>query len=1180
MKKLFSSGILLLKHENDIRIVRIMKLSAFLILIFTSFAMAENLHSQNAVVSLNKRQVALKEVLDEIEKQTDYLFISNRNINLESKVSIQASKKPVKEVLDKLFTNTELSYSMEGINIILTQKNTTSLPDAIQQQKKTVAGTVKDDFGEPIIGANVIEKGTTNGVITDINGNFSLSVSDDGIIQVSYIGYFPVEVPAKGKTTFNFTLKEDSQTLDEVVVVGFGTQKKANLTGAVSTVKMEDVLGDRPVVSASQALQGAVPGLQITTNTGKPGEAMTFNIRGTNRLDVDGFGAGSPLVLVDNVPMDINMISPADIETVTILKDAASAAIYGARAAFGVILITTKKADKEQKVRVNYNNNFAFTKPQELVEKASPLQTVQLYKDMNYPSGNYTIGGQNIDSWMGYLNDYQSNPGKYPLGYHIDENGNRFDLRETNHLKRIMDDYGFQQTHNVSVDGGTAKTSFRGSFGYLNEDGILITDKDKYNRYNVSSFVNTEINKWLSVQLDVKYAKSTKSEPVLNSLRNWPFFRLAQLLPTYYPEGEVEIGGRMLPIGTPRWNIQNAAPTKIIDQDIRLFGKAILKPFEGLLVNAEFTYNRTNQSIDEYKKKLSYVNAETSTFREMETSGGTSSYKVDNKYVDYKAFNLYANYDKSIGNHNIGLMAGFNQEYSYSNMVWTQRTNVNPNAPAISSADGTMTNGGAYDEFALRGAYYRAAYNYKGKYLLETNGRYDGSSKFPSGHRFGFFPSVSAAWRLSEESFMDWSKNYMDNLKVRASFGQVGNQAIANYAFIGTMGSANGWLGNDGNWNMTYTVPPLFSSNFTWEKVQTIDFGLDLNLFNNRLEMVFDWYIRDTKDMLAPGIDSPSVLGATSPLENSADLRTTGWELSLAWRDRIGKDWRYSVGFNLYDSQSKVTKFDNPTEILSNFRKGQKIGEIWGLVTDRLYTVDDFDVADDATNTYVLKKGIPTLDPYVRAPRPGDILYKDLDGSGAIETSGSNTATDAGDRRVIGNNTRRYNYAINASLGWKGFDLSLFFQGVGKRDLWIGDHQQSNFLLWPHTDTDNPNAPSPVFAHHLNYWTPENQNAYYPRLSNQSGTNQGVDSYNRRIQTKYLQDGSFIKLKNITIGYTVPQKVLEKTKIIRSLKIFFSGEDLWMHHNMFKGMDPEQTPRVTLLYPFMKKYSFGFNVTL
>ena len=1143
--------------------------------------LGSTLWAQN--INMNVSNITVKEAMEIFNRENGYSFVfESKDVDTQRKISVQAQNAPVGEVVSQILQRQSLDYSIVGKNIILKKKEIVSSQNP-QPSRITITGSVIDADGNTMPGVNITVKGTLTGVVSDMDGKYTITVpGKESVLVFSFIGFTSVEQPVGENRIIDIILEEDSQQIEEVVVVGFGSQKKVNLTGAISSVKMADVMGDRPVVSASQALQGTIPGLQITTNTGKPGEAMTFNIRGTNRLNVDEFGEGSPLVLVDNVPMDINMISPADIETVTVLKDAASAAIYGARAAFGVILITTKQADKEQKIRINYNNNFAFTKPQELIEKANPLQTVQLYRDMNYPSGNYTIGGQNIASWLDYLNDYQSNPDKYPLGYHIDDKGNRFDLREVNHLERIMDNSGFQQTHNVSVDGGTAKTSFRASFGYLDEDGILVTDKDSYNRYNISSFVNSEITDWLSAQLDVKYANATKTEPNMVSLRNWPFFRLAQLLPTYYPEGDIEIDGRMVPIGTPRWNIENSPEKKTTDQDIRLFGKAIFKPMKGLLINAEYTYNRTNQSIDTYNKKLSYVNAETSTFREAFTHAGTSSYRVDSKYIDYKSFNLYGNYDRAFGLHNIGLMAGFNQEYSYSNLVWAQRTGVNPNAPAISSADGVMTNNGEYDEFALRGFYYRATYNYKGKYLLETNGRYDGSSKFPKGHRFGFFPSVSLGWRISDENFMGWSREYLNNLKLRGSFGQVGNQAIKNYAFLGPMTSVNGWMNDNGIWNMTYSTPALFSSGFTWEKVETLDFGFDLNMFNNRLELVFDWYQRDTKGMLAPGRDLPSVIGATAPLENSANLRTRGWELAVSWRDRIGDDWRYSVGFNIYDSQSKVTRFDNPTELLGSnqYRAGQKIGEIWGLETDRYYTYDDFLVADDATRTYTLKPGVPTLDPFVRDPRPGDILYKDLDGSGAIETSGSNTATDPGDRTIIGNSTRRYSYSINAHVGWKGFDLSIFLQGVAKRDVWIADHQQANFLLWPHTDTDNPNAPSPVLAHHLDYWTPENPDAYYPRLSNQSGTNQGVDSYNRRYQTKYLKNGAYIKLKNITLSYTIPQKWLERTHVIKSLKVFLSGEDLWTNHHMVKGMDPEQTFRVSTLYPFMKKYSFGLNVTL
>ena len=1155
-------------------------LFVFLAVVCAQPAMAQTIKSEVVTVEVHNQPV--EKVLKEISQQTGVKFFYGETVtNNKLTVNLSFNGKPLKDVLNEIFKQTGLDFNRENNTIAVSVRKTNAAPSRQQAQpEKKISGVVTDDRGDAVIGANVVVKGTTNGTITDIDGKFSLDVPSGSTLTISYIGYLNKEIRVDGQQSqYAVKLLEDTQTLDEVVVVGFGTQKKANLTGAVSTVKMEEVMGDRPVVSASQALQGAMPGLTITTNAGSPGKSMTLNVRGTNRLNIDEYGEGEPLVLVDNVPMDINMISPSDIETVTVLKDAASAAIYGARAAFGVILITTKQANKEQKVSINYNNNFAFSKPQSLIEKASPLETVRVYTDMGYKNGRYN-NGQDITAWLGYLEDYQANPGKYPLGYYMDDNGNRYDLKENNHLERMMDNYGFQQTHNVSVSGGTAKSAYRLSFGYLDEDGILVTDKDGYNRYNLSSFVNTEITSWLKVQADIKYSKSKTTNPNMNTLRNWSPYRLAQLLPTYYPEGDVEINGETYPIGTPRWNIMNSPVQAKNNEDIRLFGKAIFNPMEGLLINAEYTFNRTNYDQDEYQKTVKYVNAENNYFSVADSYSGNSSYQLDEKHINYNAINVYGNYDKTINDHSFSVMAGFNQEYSYMRRVWGKKLHVvNPEHPSLSGADGTMTTGDEYDEYSLRGLYYRASYNYKGKYLFETNGRYDGSSKFPSGNRFGFFPSFSLGWRVSEEKFMDWSKEYVTNFKLRGSFGQVGNQAIKNYAFLGVMATENGWLEN-GLWNITRKVPALVSSSFTWEKVETLDIGFDLGMFDNRLDLVFDWYRRDTKGMLAPGKELPSVLGGSSPLENSADLRTKGWELAINWRDRIGKDWRYNIGLNLYDSRSKVTKFDNPTESLSTYRVGQEIGEIWGFVTDRFYTEDDFETIDEAKGIYKLKEGVPTIDPYVRDPRPGDILFKDLDGNGKIDNSGDNTAKNPGDRKIIGNNSRRYPYAINAGVGWKGFDLTVFFQGVGKRDLIVGTDGKSNFLAWPHTNTDNPNAAATVLKHHLDYWTPENPNAYYPRLGNQTGVNQGTDGFNRRNQTKYLMDASYIKLKNITLSYSFPSSWLEKTRAISAFKVFFSGEDLWTKHHMYKGMDPEQTMSINDLYPFMKKFSFGINVTL
>ena len=647
-----------LKHT-----IRIMKITAVFTLIAIFQLSAASLHSQNAKVSISRNNLPLKEFIHEIEKQTDYLFMYNeKEIDLQEQVHVKAKDKPVSQLLEEVFGNSQIKHNFNEGYISLRKVKNTALPET-KQNSKTVSGLVKDANGEPIIGANIVEKGTTNGTITDIDGKYTLSVSEGATLMVSYIGYNPQEIKVGKESDIMIVMTEDTQALEEVVVVGFGTQKKANLTGAVSTVKMEEVLGDRPVASVNQALQGTMPGLQITSTSGKPGQSMNMNIRGINRINIDEYGEGQPLVLVDNVPMDINMISPSDIETVTVLKDAASAAIYGARAAFGVILITTKQSGKEQKARINYNNNFAFSTPQGLIQKASPMQTVQFYKDMNYKTGRYAMGGQNIDAWMGYLEDYAANPSKYPLGYHIDEAGQRYDLKEVNHLERMLSGSGFQQTHNASIDGGTAKTAYRLSFGYLNEDGILVTDKDNYTRYNVSSFVNTEVTPWLSFLADVKYANSRTDEPNMTSLRAWNPYRLAQLLPSYYPEGNVELGGETLPIGTPRWNIENSPLKTQKQEDIRLFGKAIFKPLEGLVINAEYTFNRTNTSKEEYNKKMAYVNAE-KAFQKQYTHSGNTSYRLDEIHVNYNAINIYGNYEKTWGDHNASVMGGFNQEYS------------------------------------------------------------------------------------------------------------------------------------------------------------------------------------------------------------------------------------------------------------------------------------------------------------------------------------------------------------------------------------------------------------------------------------------------------------------------------------------------------------------------------------
>lgn len=965
------------------------------------------------------------------------------------------------------------------------------------------------------------------------------------------MGYVTKEIVVDGRNKLKIQLLEDTRALDEIVVVGYGIQKKVNLTGAVTSVKMNEVLGDRPITSVKEALQGAVPGLQVTRKTGTPGESLNMNIRGVNSIN-----GGSPLVLVDGVPLSLDLVNPNDIESISILKDASSAAIYGARAAFGVILVTTKQAKKKQKMQLNYSNSMAFTKVASLPEKASPLETVQTYKDMGYTT--YWTG-QNIDEWLNLIQDYRTNPGNYPGVY--EEIGNiRYPVKQTDMFKNMMSKSGFRENHNLSASGGSEDIAYRLSFGYLHEDGILITDKDSYKRYNISSFLTADATSWLTAQLDVKYANSTQSTPQTDI--PYGLWGRPLNLPSYHISGTTtEIDGETKMLMTSENAIRNCSPVKRYTSDMRILGRFILTPFEGLKITAEYSFNRKDIQIKDYNKQFTSVDGMQYVSR---TSPVYSSYEVTKEHTNYHALNVFTSYDYTLRNdHNFQLIAGFNQEDSYYDKLYSKRFDmINNDLPSIGQGTGDLKTEDKFTAFSLRGIFFRFNYDYRNKYLLEINGRYDGSSKFPKNDRFGFFPSVSAAWRVAEENFMSDLQPVVSNLKLRGSWGKVGNQNIDPYAFIPVMGSAYpNWLVG-GDKVLTLTVPLLVSSSFTWEKVATTDFGLDLGLLKNRLNLTFDWYRRDTKDMLAAGMELPSVLGASAPKQNVADLKSTGWEVSVGWIDKIDQV-TYSLGFNLYDTRTKITKFSNDIGLLSDnsgnalYYVGKMLGEIWGYTTDRLYTADDF-TADGS-----LKAGIPRVKGV--NPNPGDVLYVDFNSDYVVD-EGANTLGDPGDRRVIGNNTRRYQYSFNLEANWKGIDVSAFFQGVGKRDLWA-----MNDLLWPH----NGEFSAAIYKNQLDYWTPERTNSHYPRLYQAAAGNTGA---NKKVQTRYLQNGAYLRLQNVTISYTLPRSVCQKMSF-QNIKFFFSGENLVTWDHLPTGLDPE-AENLSWNYPFMKTYSFGINVTL
>lgn len=1045
----------------------------------------------------------------------------------------------------------------------------------ITQQDGVCKGVVKDNQGETVIGASVVVKGSTNGTITGLDGDFTLdNVKRGDVIQISYIGYVSQEVVWQG-TPLNITLKEDSQTLEEVVVVGFGSQKKANLTGSVSQVKMDDVLGERPVTNVKNALQGSMPGLMVSGGA-SPGEAKSFNIRGT--VSINGM---NPLVLIDNVEGDIDLLNPEDIESVTVLKDAASSAIYGARAAAGVILITTKKAKKGEKFNLNYNANFGFQTSINSPKQASLDEYLRAYQAAGF-SETYYAGNGSVSKWREYLAGYKENPAAYPTvgdGIYIGEDGAPYYLNDKDVYKAFQET-SFMQTHNLTANGGTEKLRYRLSAGLTKEDGPLIESKDTYMRKNISSFISADITDWLTQEADFRYTVADRSEPMGSGDGIYCMNHIS-----FYPSGMMPGSvntsvGKDLPLITPENQIRYNNPYLTDTDNTRIYLRTIMRPIKGLELVGEYTYDRKNWQKSYYAKKWEYTTDQLGS-----NNSVTSDYLFKSEdHEDYNALNLYGTYNFSIKeDHMFKVMAGFNQERKQNSWISVQTHDmIAPSAPSFTSATGKIIPQNSYSDYAIRGAFYRINYNYKDRYLFEANGRYDGSSKFPKDDRFGFFPSFSVGWNIARESWMEKALDYVSDLKLRASWGQIGNQNIGNYGYYSTMqpvGNSNYWL-KDGEFITYISTPGLVSNSFTWETVETLDIGFDASMFNSRLQVTFDWYQRTTRDMLIAGIQLPAVVGTSAPMRNAADMRTRGWEIAVNWRDQIG-DWKYNVGFNLYDYKSKITKYSNNEDKLlsQNYYEGKTLGEIWGYVSDGFYTIDDF----DGPGTWQLKDGVASLDGY--NPRPGDEKFVNLnDDRGTNEiNSGLNTVDSPGDQKVIGNSTPRYNFGVNLGVSYKGFSLSAILQGTAKRDVWIG-----GMSLFPFGGSAK--AYYPVFYNQTDYWEPmgscdgqytENDREYWVAKNPDASlyrlySNMQNHGSNQRASTKYLQNGAYMRLKNITLAYTFPKALISKVSL-SALKVFVSAENLATISSLPKGYDPE---RLSWGYPFYRTLSFGLNVTL
>lgn len=1018
------------------------------------------------------------------------------------------------------------------------------------QQDNACTGVVVDQNGETVIGASVVVKGTTNGTITGLDGDFSIpNVKKGDVIVVSYVGYMNSEIIWEGKP-LKIALKEDSKTLDEVVVVGYATVKKANLTGAVSAVD-DKVLADRPIVNLGQGLQGTIPNLNITTS-GQPGKGSSFNVRGETSIN-----GGSPLVLVDGVQMDPNLINPQDVASVSVLKDAASASIYGARAAYGVILITTKSGRKNMPTQVSFDASVSFNSPTTRPEYMNSMEYAHwMNAANNTTSGRDLLSQEEMEHIEAYFYDPVNNlpvfVAKDPSSWQYGncQAGKYAYCGNTDWMKEMYKKTYPVQKYNVNINGGSDKATYYTSVGYMDQGSLMRYGDEGFRKFNMVNNINYDINNWMHVSMKTSYIRTELDGLAQDAVHgeSWIGNDTQPLMPVKHPDGNWSGQGNYTNFAAVLDEMGSRKTTK---NDFWNTLALKLTPLKGLTINMDYTFNYYAKHGKVHRKTFNEYGIDgkfLQVFQHSRPSGVSESQANDT----YNAFNLFGDYELTLGKHYFKVMAGYNQETKHTRGFSASRDELISNdLPSMNAATGEKYVANSDDSWATRSGFFRVNYSFADRYLLEVNGRYDLSSKFPKDDRSVFSPSFSLGWKLSEESWFKQPTNgFFDELKIRASYGSLANQALDNgwYAYLSNYGT--GTLGYImGGKQPQYVLPGgLVSNTVTWEKVTQWDLGLDFVILQNRLKGTFDYYQRKTTDMLGPGRILPNILGMSEPLENAADMVTRGWELALTWNDQLDNGLHYSVGFNLSDTQAEITKYDNPTKSLSSpYYEGQIVGDIWGYESSLFQSADEIASAPDQSK---LDGGISKV--------PGDIRFMDIDGNGVVD-NGENTVDKPGDMKIIGNNKARYRYGFNISADWKGFDLGIFFQGVGKRDLMLPYTFKWQYgSMWQ--------VPTAVGN---DYWREDNAGGWLPvaRFNGSQALGQN--------QTRYLLDASYLRLKSLSFGYTLPVS-LTKQWGIQKCRVYFTGENLLTFKHTPEGFDPELDDPYK--YPQQKSLALGLNV--
>lgn len=1100
----------------------------------------------SAQVTVHIDSMPLTEALKKLEEQTGYsFFYSNVLPDKDAVVSVKSNNKDIAAVMDQLLDGLAVSYKINEDKQIALYADEPEVVEQTKPTERTVSGVVYDSDGLPVIGAGVMVKGSLHGTVTDEDGRWTLELEDDNVtLEISSMGYQSQSVAVKGRSDFTVTLTSDTQYLDEVVVVGYGTQKKVNLTGSVSMVTSED-MASRPVSNMSSGLQGLLPGVTVVNASGQPGESgTTIRVRGVGTI-----GNANPLILIDGIEGDLSTINPEDIESVSVLKDAASASIYGARAANGVLLVTTKKMNDnpgaaKDNAKVTFGAYAGIQTPTRLPQMCDAIEFMTLDNEAR----------QNVGTAIGWLEDSFKK---------VTDNTDPNYFANTDWLDEVLNSYAPQQNYSLSLNGGIGSIGYMLSYRYFDQKGLTVGSSTGEQRHNVRFKMNTRLIDRLTLSSNISYTSRKVTSPI-NSLTSgggaiYNAMRIAPNAPVRYTDGTWAYGGGNT---NPVAILNDGGRSNVSTEEFSLLEVLKLDILKGWDVTATYNLTSTNGYKDILKKTITFVNPEDKSVNVYASPNSLKN--VDLKNVQ-QTFIIQSNFDITFGKHNVSGVAGMSQEWYEARMFEASRTNLSTEfEPTLNLGDpSTMSNNATYSSWALRSGFGRVSYNYDERYLLEANIRYDLSSRFHKSVRGGWFPSVSAGWRISEEHFMSFAKSIVDNLKIRGSWGMLGNQYVgsSDYPYMSVLEAFTSGLSLIGTSASTgYAPSTLANPNLTWEHIKMVNAGVDVALLQNRLTMSFDWFNKDTEGILLK-LNYPAQIGPKPSEQNAGKVNNRGWEFDLNWRDQRG-EFYYGIGFNISDVKNKIVDLAGNAPDLSGYQirmVGYPIDAFYGYKAIGLMTPEDFKISDTQNHNYSLPK-VPVI--LGNDYQPGDIKYEDISGP---DGKPDGRITPEYDKVVLGSNIPRYTYTVRGDLGWKGIDFSFVIQGVGKCDGYLEGTAR-------HAFQDMAAYPQKVHLERYNVVTNPDPNALYPRLTYNTGFNQNTFS------TYWMENASYMRLKNVQIGYTFPEKWMKKARI-DNLRVYLSGDNLLTVSDFFYAYDPETPVSKGGYYPQVKTVVLGLNIT-